>query len=67
MGSCSGSSNLDRFIDVGRLCGVGRFCSIGIFGCDGGKEGWVCWSYGISCWCYSSAASVAAWGVVGVV
>ena len=39
VGSYSSDSNLDRFINAGRLYGVGRFYSTGVFGCDGGRGG----------------------------
>ena len=42
VGTYSGNSNLDRFVNVGRLYGVSRFYNAGVFGRDSGKGGYVC-------------------------
>ena len=39
VGICSSNSNLDQFIDAGRLYSIDRFCNIGVFGYDSGRGG----------------------------
>jgi len=39
MGIYSSNSNLNRFINAGRLYSISRFYNIGIFGCNSGRGG----------------------------